>query len=215
MASSKKFSSRRLTRTKGRRPPYDRVLIVCEGKKTEPLYFDDIRKKNRIPSAHVHVLHSDLGTQPRQVVDFAVSTFEKSKEFEWIFAVFDRDDHTTYHDALTRAQALDKKLKNSERKAVRFIAIPSVPCFELWLLLHFLNQQAFCDRHETLHRLRQHIPDYNKGQIGIFGLTEARIPVAEARAGWLRANFNAYTGTDPYTDVDVLVLKLLSLVGSA
>jgi hypothetical protein len=197
----------------GRRPPYDRVLIVSEGKKTEPLYFDDIRKKNRIPSAHISVLHSDYGTQPRQVVDFAEAKFLETKEFEWVFAVFDRDDHGTYHDALARAKALDKKLKNSERKSVRFLAIPSVPCFELWLLMHFVNQQAFCDRHEMLHRLRQHIAGYNKGQTGVFALTEANFPTATARATWLRNNFTPYTGTDPYTDADILVAKLLGLAG--
>jgi RloB-like protein len=118
------------------------------------------------------------------VVDFAEAKFRETKEFEG-FAVFDRDDHGTYHDALTRAKALDKKLKNSERKSVRFLAIPSVPCFEIWLLLHFVNRQAFCDRHEILRRLRQHIPGYTKGQTGVFALTEANVPVATARATWL------------------------------
>jgi hypothetical protein len=59
----------------------------------------------------------------------------------------------------------------------------------------------------------QHVPGYTKGQAGIFGLTEANIAVAMERAAWLRSNFHAYTGTDPYTDADILVAKLLGLAG--
>ncbi len=195
----------------GTRPAYDRILIVCEGKKTEPLYLDDIRKTFRIPSAHLRVLHSDLGTEPRQVVDFAERKFLETRKFEWVYAVFDRDSHRTYHEALARTAALDNKLKNTERKLVRFVAVPSVSCFELWLLLHYVNQQAFCDRHEIFRKVRQHIPAYDKGSQGTFALTEAHIATATRRAEWLRARFSPHTGTDPYTDMDLLVAKLLSV----
>ncbi|PYS47674.1 MAG: hypothetical protein DMG13_27340 [Acidobacteria bacterium] len=112
-----------MARKRGKRPPYDRVLIVCEGKKTEPLYLNDIRRQNHVSSAHISVMHSDYGTEPRQVVDFAVDTFKKTKEYDRVFAVFDRDEHQTYHDALTRAAALNGTLKNDERKSVPFIAV--------------------------------------------------------------------------------------------
>ena len=145
MAKNSHRRSRRaqeMARKRGKRPPYDRVLIVCEGEKTEPLYLSDIRIQNRVPSAHIRVLHSKYGTQPRQVVDFAEDTFSETKEYDRVFAVFDRDKHQTYHDALTRAAALNGKLKNDERKLVPFVAVPSVPCFEFWLLLHFADVQG-------------------------------------------------------------------------
>jgi RloB-like protein len=215
VANGKAYKRRgKLGRAKGRRPPYPRILITCEGKKTEPLYFEDIRKKNRVPSAHVRVLHSDFGTEPRQVVDFAESKFLETREFEWVFAVFDRDDHRTYHNALARARALDKKLKNNEKRTVRFLAIPSVPCFELWLLLHFVNHQTFCHRDELLSRLRQHVPGYSKGQVGVFALTEPGVAAASARAEWLRRHFSPRSGTDPYTDVDCLVAMLLKMTST-
>ncbi|MBN9277772.1 MAG: RloB domain-containing protein [Hyphomicrobium sp.] len=44
---------------------------------------------------------------------------------------------------MTRAEQLDNTLRNDEKKLVRFFAVPSVPCFELWLLLHFENVLAF------------------------------------------------------------------------
>ena len=203
--------TRNLARKHGRRPPYDRVLIVCEGEKTEPLYLEDIRISNRVPSAHVRVLHSEYGTQPRQVVDFAEEIFRETKEYDWVFAVFDRDDHLTYHDALTRAQALDMTLRNDERKSVHFVAVPSVPCFEFWLLLHFADIQAFFQRTEIVRRLKNHMPDYEKGATGVYAKTEPRLPEATDRAMRLRERFNPFSGTDPYTNVDELVTKLRSI----
>ena len=50
-------------------------------------------------------MDSRYGTEPRQVVEYAVNHFrDRSKAFDQIFAVFDRDEHRTYHDALERAR---------------------------------------------------------------------------------------------------------------
>lgn len=38
-------ANRSLARTKNNREPYDRVLIVCEGQKTEPDYLEGLRKE--------------------------------------------------------------------------------------------------------------------------------------------------------------------------
>jgi hypothetical protein len=205
--------ARALARKKPQRPPYDRLLIVTEGAKTEPLYFDDIRKQKRISSAHIEVIQSPLGTQPRQVVDSAEAKFKETKAFERVYAVFDRDDHPTYADALARARQLDNMLKNDERKAVRFYAVPSVPCFELWLLLHFQPVHAFNHRTEVMAKLGQRIAGYTKGRTGIYALTEPLIDAAAARAVHLRGQFQPDGGVDPYTDVDGLVATLRGIRG--
>jgi hypothetical protein len=199
-----------LKRRRGKRATFDRVLIVCEGEKTEPTYFEDIRKQLRLPKAEVRVLHSALGTQPRQIVDYAEEVFRGDREFDLVYAVFDRDEHTSYHDALLRAAQLDHQLKNDFKKGVRFFAVPSVPCFELWLLIHFVEVQAFADRYEVIARVGQHIPGYAKGLKGVYGLTEARLAEAIERANRLRNQFAPESGDDPYTSVDELVAKLRS-----
>jgi hypothetical protein len=107
-----------------------------------PNYFEDIRKQNRIPTALVRVTPAD-GTQPRRVVDFAEETFSETKQWDSVYAVFDRDDHTTY--ATTNA------------KPVRFAAVPSIRCFQLWLLLHYADIQAFYHRARIFNLLRAHI----------------------------------------------------------
>ena len=136
---------KQLERKQGRRASYDRILMVTEGSKTEPNYFREIRSAFRLHTANVEVRPSEWGTAPIQVVQYAQELFEKGdhhkniqrRAFEQVCAVFDRDDHASYHDALALAQELNGKLRNDARQPVVFQAIASVPCFELWLLLHY------------------------------------------------------------------------------
>ncbi len=140
--------------------PYDRVLVVCEGAKTVMNYLHEIE---RLASAYVRIIPSELGTDPLKIVESAIAEFERTRAFDKVFVVFDRDDHLCYANAIAKAQAKDKKLKNDEKKPVGFEAVVSVPSFELWLLLHFHDQQVWLHRDEALDRLRQHIPGYAKG----------------------------------------------------
>ena len=206
-----------LERKKGNRASYDRVLIVSEGKKTEPLYFDEIRRTFRLHTANVEVRQSEFGTQPKQVVEYAHDLFLNGdrhrkiapRSFERVFAVFDRDEHRTYHEALSLAESLNGKLRNDAKQKVEFRAIASVPCFELWLLLHFENIQHPLHRSEALQRLKQHILGYEKGLEGTFGLTRDKLNVASERARSLAAN-TAHNGNEPFTNVDFLVDLLVS-----
>lgn len=202
--------ARSLARKKGKKPPHDRILIVCEGEKTEPLYFEEIRRENRVSSAHINVIHSAYGTQPRQIVEYAYDQFiEQQKAFERVYAVFDRDDHPTYHEALTLAESLDQRLRNDEKKPVTFKAIPSVPCFELWYLLHYQDVSSFYDRNETYTKLCGHHRDYNKARTNMYSLLRDRMPDAIRRSHWLRERYNAHQADQPYTDADVLTTVLL------
>jgi hypothetical protein len=107
-----------LRRKKGTRRPYDRILIVCEGSKTEPNYFEEIRQEARIPSADIKVLHSAAGTAPIRIIDFAIEEFGKARAYERVYAVFDRDDHASYANAIHKADATN--LRNDENKTVTF-----------------------------------------------------------------------------------------------
>jgi hypothetical protein len=60
-----------LQRKKATRGSYDRILIVTEGEKTEPHYFEDIKNSYKLHTANVEVVQSAYGTTPQQVVDFA------------------------------------------------------------------------------------------------------------------------------------------------
>jgi hypothetical protein len=128
-----------------------------------------------------------------------------------VYAVFDRDDHSSYFDALTMAQSLDGKLKNDNKQFVRFQAIASVPSFELWLLLHYEDIQAPIHRDEVMRRLKIHIPGYEKGATRAFSITRERLSVATQRAQALAAKFNARTVPEPFTAIVELVELLTHL----
>lgn len=210
-----------LERKQNRRSSCERILIVSEGGKTEPNYFGEIRADRRLHTANVVVRPSELGTAPIQVVRYAKELFETGDRhkniqrlaFEKVYAVFDRDQHESYFDALSVAGSLDGKLKNDNKQTVAFKAIASVPSFELWLLLHYEDIQAPIHRDEVIRRLRRYIPEYEKGVGGVYAITRARLNTATSRADALAVKFNAHCDPEPYTAIAELV-KLLSTMGN-
>jgi len=210
---------RRKVAKETRRASYARILIVTEGSKTEPLYLEEIRAAYQLHSANVEVQPSQLGTAPIQVVRYAQQLFEEGdlykgirpRSFDQVHAVFDRDDHDSYFNALGLAQSLDGKLRNDEKQPVGFKAIASIPSFELWLLLHYEDIQAPIHRDEVMQRLKQHIPGYEKGAGGAFATTRDQLETATQRALALAAKFNAYTDPEPFTDLHELIRLLTTL----
>ena len=98
----------------------------------------------------------------------------------------------------------------SEKK-VRFLAIPSVPCFELWLLIHFVVINSRYDRREVIRRLKEKIPGYEKGSEGVYAATEACVQIATDRAITLQGSYDCLNGRDPYTGVNEIVSKLRAI----
>lgn len=190
------------------RQSYDRILIVCEGSKTEPQYFEEIRQTYKLSSTNIEVVHSAYGTSPRKVTQYALDKFASTKEYDQIFVVFDRDDHADYYDALDLIEANNGKLKNSEKNPVPVHAIASIPCFELWLLLHYEDVHCYKDRTEILKCLKKHIPDYDKGKKGLFDKTSGGIPNAIKRAKAICDGHSPHDKGLCYTNVFALVMLL-------
>jgi hypothetical protein len=209
--------AKQLARKNAKRETYDRILIVSEGEKTEVLYFEEIRRFYKLATMHVKVRHSEYGTTPLQVVEFALDLCEKTREWEKVFCVIDRDDHPGYEDALNKAKAHDKKLRNELKQPIEVTAIPSNPSFELWLLMHFEPMERHIHRDEVLRLLRDRfIPDYEKGRRGVFEITRARLETAYTNAARIRARQERHDLPgmgNPSTSVDELVRVLCELKG--
>ncbi|MFZ1576708.1 MAG: RloB family protein [Chromatiaceae bacterium] len=217
----KERQKRELARKKARYAGYDRILIVSEGSKTEPNYFKEIRAAFHLHTANVAVQPSELGTDPLSVVRYARALFENGdprkniqpRAFERVYAVFDRDDHKTYFNALALAWSLYGTLKNDAKQPVCFKAIASVPSFELWLLLHYEDIQAPLHRDEVMRRLKQYIPGYEKGAGGAFAITRTNLGIATPLAERLAERFTAYDDPEPFTAIVDLVKLLTTLRG--
>jgi hypothetical protein len=207
-------TNRTYQRKAGSRKSYERVLVVCEGEKSELNYFKEIANAYRIPTL-VTVCTAQKRTEPRQIIDTAQKIIEtdrkkikKEPDFEWVYVVFDRDEHQTYQQALVEAKELDRTYRTSQKQKVRFIAIPSVPCFEFWLLLHYKYHDTRLTTAEAIKHLKKALPNYSTTMTGIFEITEKKLLQAKQHAAKLRESFKPDDGQDPYTEVDQLIEHL-------
>jgi hypothetical protein len=82
-----------LRREAQKREPYDVVLIVCEGGKTEPNYLKELRDAFKLSTANIRIAGDECGSSPRSVVNFALTEYRREKKYNRIFCVFDRDRH--------------------------------------------------------------------------------------------------------------------------
>ena len=187
------------------REPYQSVLIVCEGGKTEPNYFNGLRKEYRLSSANIKITPAG-GTDPMSIVSFAEREIER-EEYDRIFCVFDRDNHNNYNAAVRRTSELD-----------HFEAITSWPCFEVWVLLHFLyssapferaGQLSACDK--VFKKVKKHFPTYTKSHRGVFDDLAPKLDDAIRHARRL-AQHNRQSGSvNPATKIHKLVNFLIKL----
>jgi hypothetical protein len=136
-----------------RKKESERILIVCEGEKTEVNYFKGLCQLLRLPT--VEVAHDN--SAPISVVDGAIKRKQYAKkngdDFNEVWCVFDRDHHPTFFEAIDKAKAHDLKL-----------AI-SVPSFEYWYLLYFESAEAGfenCDAVIAYLKNKGYFPNYEK-----------------------------------------------------
>lgn len=153
---SREFTSKRAVH----KPRFvmSRILVVCEGIKTEPNYFKSFDKKNN----GIFVVELDFsggGINTIQVVDEAIRLKEKAERkkqaYDVIWAVFDRDsfDPGKFNAAIFKAKAHNIECAWSNE------------AFELWYLLHFEYRNTGMNRNDYCGKIEQHInasPLYKK-----------------------------------------------------
>lgn len=199
-----------LKRAQAKRDPYDLILIVCEGGKTEPNYFCELRDALRLNTANIEICGDECGSSPRDVVDFAIQKYKKTKEYDRVFCVFDKDRHQTYNEALDRV----RQTKMAKGHSIH--AITSVPCFEIWFLLHFIyttkgyaGQGSVCS--QVIKDLTKYLPDYEKGFVGVYQQIQDRTDTAVNYAQKLSRHNNDAATDNPSTKIHDLVEYLIAL----
>lgn len=140
-----------------------KFIIVCEGSKTEVLYFHAIRQELRRPTVQILVIHPNA-TDPKSLVQAATEERQSQMDEEnWlsgdvVWAVFDGDEHIqsnpkNWKEALELAGEANIELAISN------------PSFELWYLLHFADQNANISRQDVVKELKKHLPKYKKNNV--------------------------------------------------
>lgn len=178
------------------------ILIVCEGEKTEKNYLNQLKDYLKLNNVQIKII-SSKNSNPLQVVKFAE---EKGKAYSYdkIYCVFDKDLHSNFNEAQQKC------------KKYNFEAIISNPCFEFWILLHFIyTTKTFNTNASPCNALiegclKQHIQDYSKNH-NFTNIIREKLDTAikNAQKANKEAENNNYTSS--YTFMDKLANKFKKL----
>ncbi|CAM5335375.1 hypothetical protein MAUB1S_05817 [Mycolicibacterium aubagnense] len=153
----------KLKRRKAQKKPRQKFIIFCEGKNTEPLYFEGIQRENRnslieietIPAAGVPLTMAKAAIERAKSEGLLPKNRKKINSFETmdqVWVVFDRDEHPNFNEAISLCNSNEIKVSRSN------------PCFEIWILLHYENYDKACDRHDPQKRLSEICDTYSSSK---------------------------------------------------
>jgi len=159
MAKSRRDRNRKPARRKPFREPKPLILVVCEGKVTEPQYFRGFTNACLNPRVDIRI-PGEHGT-PKRLVEVAKEYKKLAEEaaakegdenlaFDSVWCVFDVDEHPLIPDAIQMAR------DNGIHLAI------SNPAFELWLLLHFRDSPGMKRRDQVRELLEDFVEEYDK-----------------------------------------------------
>ena len=157
----------RKDRLKSKRQAPANYLIVCEGKKTEPNYFNGLKKKinekygNKVDVLIPNIDIKGTGMNTTSLVKYTQKTVNHAnKVYGQVWVVFDKDD---YND-----EQFDLAIDNCNYNVAW-----SNPNFELWLLTHFKKVNRYVSKDDVLQELskefqKKGLGDYTKNDTNIF-----------------------------------------------
>lgn len=136
-----------LERAEPTRNERSNILIVCEGKNTEPSYFSQFKLSN----AEVYPVGEGKNTITLvESVGKIINNLDKS--FDQVWCVFDKDDfpNQNYDNAIAKAKSLNYNVAYSNQ------------AFEYWFILHFeTHNGGAMHRDDYCKRINDHLQGYN------------------------------------------------------
>ncbi|MDY6804625.1 MAG: RloB family protein [Cyanobacteriota bacterium] len=190
-------------KTVATREAIELFLIVCEGEKTEPNYFQSFP----LPQYAIDV--RGLGTNPQNLVRKALKISREEGEYDSVWCVFDRDSWKAddFNGAITYAE------KNGIKVAY------SNEAFELWYLLHFDYRDTAMSREDYKSALTEKLRKaglisskerYRKNSENMYEMLEKKQSKAIQNARTLLKQYNPPSPADdnPSTTVHLLVEQL-------
>lgn len=185
------------------------LVIVTEGTETEPAYLKALRGWFKF-GQNVHVV--GLGADPCTVVKVAAvlrSDLSMRRkygipdyvDFDEAWAVFDKESDPS------KSKTVEKAIVLARQGGVYCAA--SNPCFEYWLVLHFVDHAApFQTSKAAKQVLLKHHPQFSKSTPA--SPTNVTLPDAVTRAVSSRDRHLAGVGDgNPSTNVDQLIASLV------
>jgi len=178
-----------------------RVLIVCEGEKTEPNYFNSIEKK--LPKGLVELKISGLGDNTINVVESAIELRNRAAstdiKYDFVWAVFDRDSFP--------AERFNEAVFLANRQKIK--CAYSNEAFELWYLLHFEFYNTAISRHDYIKRLENFLGrKYLKNELGMYEVLK-EVGSEQNAINWAKQLEDRFDGSNPSQENPVTKVYLL------
>lgn len=216
----KRLERQEIRRQINSKPKRKRYLIVCEGEKTEPNYFEAL--KSALPKGVLEVVDFRIigeGFNTESLVQHAISLrtkweTESSRVIDKLWVVFDKDSFSPA--AFNNAIQLCTNTPRTE-------AAWSNEAFEIWYLLHFeyyntgITRDTYKQRIQTNFRNKGLIDFvYAKNRSDMFYLlsTYGNLKLAIKHAQKLESTYlgaGNFANQNPCTTVYKLVIELLNL----
>ena len=137
-----------------------RVLIVCEGLKTEPNYFKSFHMMENSGGLVFEITNAGGGINTIKVVQKAIELRDKAigdkKPYDITWAVFDKDSFD--------ADKFDNAIKMANSNGIR--CAWSNEAFELWYIYHFENRITPMSRNEYAHKITTLVREKQKLKTG-------------------------------------------------
>ena len=191
----------------------ERILIVTEGTKTEPYYFEGFRKRinDSFEGEYITVEVIGMGENTVSLFNSARHLAEKSFEgYTQVWVVYDKDSFPARD-----FNAIEDLCRAASGNGVSYKAAWTNESFELWFLLHFCFVDSALDRASIPRRLSRHLAKaghgkYQKARSDMFDLLRPYMGFAISNAKRLEEANKGKTPSqsNPGTTVHHLVNEL-------
>jgi hypothetical protein len=198
MVSKKQQRIDSYKRKQGFKEPHKSILIVAEGIKTEPIYFNSLKKKLRLPMINVEVV-------PAGAAPIIAKKSPTQVPYDIVYCVVDVE--------APKADSLPKAVDKA--KANNLEIILSNPCFEYWYLLHFRKTSSpFNTSQDVKSALRHEHPAYCESDKTIFDVvfdkTHEAIKRSKEVLNEQHNNTEDISNCNPSTHIHKIVENLLN-----
>ena len=180
----------------------NKILIVCEGEKTEPNYF----QKFPLNEAEIEVKIIGTGYNTDSLVQKAneikTGAARKKEPYNQVWCVFDKDEFPTqnFNRAIQLAGNYNIKIAYSNE------------AFELWYLLHFGYYHSAISRKDYIKKLNKHLKPltYKKNNPEIYCILSSYQIIGIKNAKRLLKSYPHFNPekNNPSTTVHILVEEL-------
>ncbi len=138
-------------RNENTRSGFVSILIVCEGEKTEPNYFEALKKDR-----YSKILDVKVEGEGRNTVSLIKKTIKirdsSVKLYDRVWAVFDKDSFKDFNKAIKLAEDND------------ILCAWSNESFEFWYCLHFRHLDSGVSRYQYIDMLEREIKNKTKNK---------------------------------------------------